>query len=72
MGPAIIAGAFGGAAGKETPDRVVGQRSPLAREGVSSPSLRVYKLKPVDHLAGRLESPGDSKFCMLPPSSEFL
>lgn len=71
MGPAIIAGASGGAAGEEAPDGVVGHQSPPVHEVVSSPSLKVYKLKPIDHLAGRLESPGDSKFCKLPPSSEF-
>lgn len=41
-------------------------------EVVSSPSLAMYKLKPQNHLAGSLESPGDNKVYNFPPSSEFL
>lgn len=57
-------GSLRGTTGKETSNGG-------AREVVSSQSLRVCKLKPVNHLADMLESPGDSKFCKLPPSSEF-
>ena len=46
--------------------------APMAPEMVSPPSLEVCELKPLDHLAGRLKSPGVSEVYEFPASPEFL
>ena len=64
--------AGGKAAGRQAPSGVGGHWGPLPHEMVSSPSLEGCQLRSLDHLAGRLESPGNSEVYKFSPSSELL
>ena len=44
----------------------------MAPEMVNSPSLEVCELKPLNHLSGRLKSPGVSEVYEFPASPAFL